>query len=278
MERFGYSSSNISSYSDIGDRYGFDRSLFSSEDFHNDKKPTFKIHVSSTGKVEETLLFSSEKSEQEPPRYSNDVINIKDLEAALATPWMKDYKHLGDCLLHALRKDPFTMKETDNKDTVSSVPEQVNNSYEIPIPDECELAFIQTKEFEGEDFPPYFISSQGKLVSIKNRCDVHKKNHVDAYLVLGEERPLPAMLPIKGHTKDFEAIILQYAEWDHDYDYEILAYVEAHLDVDGKVTFGKLFNPDKNVSWDDKDYYAIHMIFDLDTSPDEKVENAKTST
>ena len=136
MERFGYPSSKTSSYSDGGDRYGFDHSPWSSistDDFSVEKKPHFKITVSSTGKVEEKVLppivekrrppitsrenesrLASDMSSDFLSRYQREekiVISIKDLEKAFASSWMEDYKHLGESLLRALREESFPVKK-----------------------------------------------------------------------------------------------------------------------------------------------------------------------
>lgn len=124
MDRFGYPSGKTTSYSDASDRYGFDQSVTSSiptNDFSMEKKPHFKITVSSTGKVDERMLppveekrrplITSRESESRYQREEKAVITIKDLEKAFTSPWMKDYKHLGESLIRALRDESFPVKK-----------------------------------------------------------------------------------------------------------------------------------------------------------------------
>lgn len=147
MERFGYSTGKANLYSDSGDRYGFDQSSFlyqstiSTNDFSLEKKPQFKITVSSTGKVEEKPLPPIEKKKS-PNLLSHDrtqiiphsqkntyedkiVLSIDDLKKAFASPWMREYKQFGESLLKALRDEPFpneNIPQTPISDYIKSRP------------------------------------------------------------------------------------------------------------------------------------------------------------
>ncbi len=157
MDRFGYPSGKTSSYSDGGDRYGFDHSVSSSiptNDFSMEKKPHFKITVSSTGKVDERMLppveekrrplITSRESESRFHREEKVVITMKDLEKAFASPWMKDYKHLGESLIHALREESFPVKKV-------SQPLVSNYLRSQPIFVGCQVEPRSTTVFNGHN-------------------------------------------------------------------------------------------------------------------------------
>lgn len=153
MQRFGYFQyEENGAYSESGDRYGFGACLSSRDDYPIQKKPTFRINVSSTGKVEEKVLpplnkieFSSNPNSPEKSNL-NKAITIRDLERAFELPQLKDYKELGWALISALlektvplpkkpiqlpsylRETPFFIGSTPNPQNTS-----IFNGYNIHI-------------------------------------------------------------------------------------------------------------------------------------------------
>ena len=145
MDRFGYLDRYGSSYSETDDRFGFISSpnVPFPEDVPSEKKPTFKIQVTTTGKVtrdiidrgydrhqqtnpiisnkdnkdclksrEDITILDDQKSYCDknirPDKSEQDVyISLKALEKAFTSPWLQDYRHLGKCLIQALNDKKF---------------------------------------------------------------------------------------------------------------------------------------------------------------------------
>lgn len=112
-QRFTTQSSRYGqSFSESTDKYGFHTAHSSqtttlSSDYAFQKKPQFKITVSSTGKIEEKPLPSITEQPSLLPSKENFAITLKSLEKAFASPWLQKYQGLGKSLLSALRDEPY---------------------------------------------------------------------------------------------------------------------------------------------------------------------------
>jgi hypothetical protein len=125
MERFGYSTYENTTYSDIGDRYGFERETAAyytnpntDIDIPLERKANLKITVTSTGKIEEKPLPPLREKRSPYLTTSREVgdpagkgLTLRDLEKTFASPWMRKYKGFTEALLHALKGDPYEEKK-----------------------------------------------------------------------------------------------------------------------------------------------------------------------
>lgn len=105
-QRFSQSTRFGQPFSDSTDRYGFrtTQTATLSSDYTFQKKPQFKITVSSTGKTEEKPL---PPVVEQKPLLEDFTITLERLEKAFASPWLQRYQGLGKSLLSALRDEPY---------------------------------------------------------------------------------------------------------------------------------------------------------------------------